>query len=209
MKTQTYKLEFCTDEKLYSIFLKGKIAPEEIRTMLESARNCLYEKMAENIQVYLEQHHLEYLDFVTKEISLRHEDAMNFTNHLLHSATCDIIDEQIGETDIYYGVMDHQQWIRKDCCEGCYYVVKRTPAVQKGACRYIIIGQTFNYHETVDEEQSCFAIRTNESSRQLYTIDSYKGEPVIPTFGCVDIMGLLLNIDNIRTARQVEKIAVK
>lgn len=34
-------------------------------------------------------------------------------------------------------------------------------------------------------------------------------EPVLPSFGCVYIMGILLNIDNIQTAEQAIETVVK
>ena len=43
----------------------------------------------------------------------------------------------------------------------------------------------------------------------LYNIAVSKSEPVLPTFGCVDIMNILLDIDNIKTAEQTIQIAVK
>lgn len=206
---QTYLFEFGSDEKLYSISFYGNILPGEVKKILESARNCLYEKMAENIHAYLEQQHLEYANFTVSETVLRHETVMSYTNNLLHSESCDIINRHIENANIYYGTMDHQQWNENGCHEGCYYILKRVVAGKKETYKYKIIGQTFNYDRTEDEEHSYFAIRTNNGSSFFHNIDAVRGEPVIPTFGCIDMMGLLLNIDNINTAKQAERIAVK
>lgn len=206
---QRYLFEFGSDEELYSISFRGNIPPEEFKKMLKLAQKCLYENMAENIRTYLEQHHLEYSDFITKKMPLKHKTVISHTNNLLHLISCDVIDEQIGDTDIYYGIMDHQQWIRNYYCEGCYSVIKRISSKQKETYEYQIIAQTFNYDETNGEEQSYFAIRTNNGNRFFHNIDIVEGKSVIPTFGSVNMIGLLLNIDNITTSEQTEKIAMK
>ena len=209
MGNQTYKLDFGSDEKLYSISFGGEIPLKESKKMLESIQNSLYQRMAENIQLYLNHHHLKYSDFVAKELPLNHETVMEYTNNLLHSDSCDIIDQHIGDADIYYGIMDCQQWNEHGCCEGCYSLVKRIISGHSASCLYKITAQKFNYYKSNDEEQSYFAIRTNDGSKNIHDIDAIRGNSVIPTFGCVDMMGLLLNIDNIRNAGQAERIAIK
>lgn len=205
----TYLFEFGIDEMVYSISFQGKIPPAKVTKMLESTRNCLYEEMAKNIQSYLEQYHMDYSNFVAMETLLEHEKIMDLSNSLLHSATYSKVNEQIGEADVYYGIMDHLQRIHNNHCVGCYYIVKRTLSEQNGLHQYKIIGQAFTYNDSNNKEQSYFAIRANNGSRYLHNIDVIRGNPVIPTFGCVDMMGLLLDIDNIKTAMQVEKIARK
>jgi len=206
---QTYLFEFGTDEKLYSGSFKGKILPEDVRKILKSTRNCLYANMAESILSYLEQHHLEYKEFTAKAVPLDHESAIRHTNILLHSDFCDVIDRSIGNADIYYGIVDHQQWNEDNSCEGCYSVVKRTISEQKPLYQYKIIGQTFNDNKSDGEGRGYFAIRTNDDGRNFHNINAIMGKSVIPTFGCVDMMALLLNIDNIRTAEQAKEISMK
>lgn len=209
MKNQTYKLDFGSDEKLYSTYFKGEIPPDAIRKMLESTRNCLYKTMAENIRSYLEQHHLKYSDFVAKELPLNHNTIMRYTDNLLHSASCIMIDKHIGDADIYYGILDCQQWNEDNCHEGCYSVVKRIISESETLYRYKILAQTFHYDKIDDEEQSYFAIRINNDSRNFRNIDAVSGESVIATFGCVDMMGLLLDIDSIISSEQAKKLAMK
>lgn len=209
MKNQTYRLDFGTDEMLYSIYFRGKIPQTEVTKMLKASQNCLYTDMAESILAYLERNHIEYSDFVAKELPLNHKTVMKYTNNLLYSDSCNLIDEQIGDTDIYYGIMDCQQWNEDDCHEGCYSLVKRTISGSEILYRYKIIAQTFYYDKTGDEEQAYFAIRINNDSKKFHNIDAVKGESVIATFGCVDMMELLLNIDVISTSEQTEKLAMK
>ena len=208
-KFQTYLFEFGTDEKLYSVSFIGKIPPKDIKEMLESARNCLYADMAESILNHLKQYHLAYKNFFAKEMPLDYKTAARHTNILLHSTAHSIIDEKIGEADMYYGIMDYQRWKKDNSCEGCYFAVKREVSEQKSLYQHKIIGQTFYYNEINNEEKSYFAIRTNNKNGDIDTIDSARNRAIIPTFGCIDMVELLLNIDNIKTARQAKRIAMK
>lgn len=203
-KFQTYLLEFATDGKIYSISFLGKILPEDIRKMLKSLQNCLYADMAGRIMNYLKQNHLAYKNFTAREMPLDYGTAKNHTNMLLHSASRNRIDKQIGEADIYYGIMDCQQWKSDNCCEGCYLTVKRVFSEPEALYQYKIIGQIFHYNGKNNEEESRFAIRASDSSRNIYTISSIEGRPVIPTFGCVGMIRLLLDIDAISTPEQTE-----
>jgi len=87
--------------------------------------------------------------------------------------------------------------------------VKRTFSEYKNLNQYHIIGQTFNYNETVCNESGYFAIRKNRNDVFLDNVIVSASEPVLPSFGCVDMTGILLNIDNIQTTEQVTKIALK
>lgn len=82
-------------------------------------------------------------------------------------------------------------------------------SVSENVCKYNIIGQTFDSNETNSDEYSYFSIRENKDNGLMDNIALSSGEPVLPSFGCVDMTGILLNIDNIQTAEQVTKIALK
>ena len=43
----------------------------------------------------------------------------------------------------------------------------------------------------------------------LYTIDSSEGQPILPSFGCVNLIALLADMENIKTKDDALKIAVK
>lgn len=207
-KLHTYLLEFGTDEQVYSVSFRGKIPSEEVRKMLKAIQNLRYENMAKGTLNYLSQNHLEYRDFSSKTVPLEHETVMKYADSLIHSNTCKIIDCQIKEADIYYGIMDHQCQIHNNICEGCYYAITKLLSEQR-TYQHKIIAQTFLYNGNNDREQGSFAIRTSDNHRAIHTIATVNGEPVIPTFGCVDMIGILLNIENIRTAEQAGKIAAK
>lgn len=207
-KLRTYLFEFGTDEQTYSVSFRGKIPSEEVRKMLKAIQNLRYENMAEGVLKYLNQNYLEYRDFAAKTVPLEHETVMKYADSLIQSNTCKMIDNQIKETDIYFGIMDHQCRIHNNICEGCYYAMTKNLSEQM-IYQYKMIAQTFLYDGNSDREQGSFAIRTGDNHRAIHTIAAVNGEPVIPTFGCIDMMGLLLNIDNIKTAKQAGKIAAK
>jgi len=208
IEAHTYLIEFGSDEQVCSVSFRGKIPLEEVRKMLASAQNLLYKNIAEGILKYMDQNHLEYWDFAVKTMPLEHETVMKYADTLLHSGICNVIDSQIKEADIYLGIMDHQHRILDNFCEGCYYAVTGTPSEQ-GTQQYKIIAQTFHYNESNGEELGSFAIRADDGNRNFHTIAAASGESVIPAFGCVDMMGILLKIDNIKTAEQAGKIAAK
>lgn len=208
-KFSSYKFEIMDDDNIYSISFRGKLADEETKKMLESIQNCLYEKTADCIQTYLEQNNIAYSGFVSSRKPLCHSRTMKLAELFLHSENCISLDTYTSNADIYYAIIDHQQSGNKGNCEGCYIVVQKTPALSKCQHKYSIIGQTFSYSENNSEEYGYFAIRESKDNGLVNNIALSSGEPVLPSFGCVDIMGILLNIDSIQTIEQIEKIAVK
>lgn len=207
METGTYRFEFGSDETIYSVSFEGRITPEDIQRILEALHSQLYKNCPGAVRSYLEKHHLEFSHFRTEEISLAHGEIMNRAEDLLKSCCHERIDSHTDDTDNYYAVMDCQKWTGENCCEGCYYAVKRT--TDMGICSYRIIAQTFSCDRYSDSQKGYFAIRAGDGIQKLQKLDESAGEPVLPAFGCVDMLKVLRNIDSIRTSRQAEKTAVK
>lgn len=203
------KFEIIDDENTYSVTFNAKLTEEETRKMLEAIQNNLYEKTADCIQTYLEQKNIVYSGFVSRKMPLGHNKTMKMAELFLQSDDCSNFDSYFGNADIGYLITDHQKWITENCCQGCYLAVKRTFSEYKNLNQYHIIGQTFNYNETVCNESGYFAIRKNRNDVFLDNVIAPASKPVLPSFGCVDMMDILLNIDNIQTAEQVAKIAIK
>lgn len=198
MKQQKYRFDFGTGDRLYTVIFHGKIPQSELKDMVSSLRNCLYEKMPETILLCLKQNHLDYSNFNCIEIPLEEDEAMDWTGHLLHSETYGEIDEKLGDIDVFYSVMDYQKNTSEGCCEGCYYALKRL-SLGNGEYQHNLIGQIFFSGNHGCEEHGYFAIRESNGNEYLQDIDKSEGEPVLPTFGCVDMMSLLLDIETIRT----------
>ena len=208
-KGLSYKLEIMDDENIHSVSFEGKLTEKDTKKILSEIRNCLYENTAGAIQKYLEQNNLVYSGFVSTRKPLKHTIVMEFAELFLNSGTCNSLDKYIGDTDIFYAIADHQKCISKNCCQGCYFAVKIVHPIDKGLYQYHIIGQTFNYDETTGDESGYFAIRTNRDDEYLDNIALSSGELLLPSFGCIDLPALLLDIDNIQTTEQVIEIAVK
>ena len=134
---------------------------------------------------------------------------MKLAELFLHSENCISLDTHTSNADIYYAIIDHQQSDNKGNCEGCYIVFQKTPVLSKCQHKYSIIGQTFSCNETNSDEYSYFAIRESKENELINNIALSSGEPVLPSFGCIDLPTLLLNIDNIQRTEQVIEIAVK
>ncbi len=205
----SYKFEIMDDDNIYSISFRGKLADGETKKILEATQNCLYEKIADCIQTYLKQHNIAYSYFISNKMPLNHTKAMELAELLLNSDNCSSFDSYFGNADTYYLIADHQKWVAENCCQGCYFAVKKTFTEAESSCKYNIIGQTFRYNEVTDDENCYFAIRENRNNGSLYNIVVSDSGPVLPSFGCVDIMSVLLSIDNIQTSEQVIEIAVK
>ena len=206
---QTYRFEFGTDETLHAVSFKGVISEPDIRRILETARNTLYEKCGDAIRSYLDSHHREYSDFRSGSTLLDHGTVMEAADHLLYDSSCEIPDGWIGNTDEYYAVIDHRRKTGESC-EGCYFVILRTSSLnQSNPFRYYMIGQKFRYDEPGGKEQSHFAIRQNKEGHHLHTIDKAEGEgdPVLATFGCIDLPSLLSGIRDIQTKEQAASLA--
>ena len=205
----SYRFEIMDDGNIYSISFNAGLTQEETKKILESIQNCLYEKAAGCIQIYLEQNNIAYTGFVASRKPLSHSKTMKLAELFLHSETCITLDNYTSNADIYYAIIDHQQSDNKGNCEGCYIVVQKTPVLSKCQHKYSIIGQTFSCSETNSEEYGYFAIRESKENELINNIALSSGEPVLPSFGCIDLPILLLNIDNIQRIEQVIEIAVK
>ncbi len=207
MKTQKYRFDFGADGKLYTTIFHGKIPQPELRGMVCSLQNCLYGKTPDVIFSYLKLHHLEFSNFHSMESTLGKDRAMGWAAYLLHSDTYGKMEEILGDADIYYSVMDCQESSPEGYCEGCYYALSRLP-LGDGEVQHNFIGQAFFSDRHSCEETSYFAIRKTTGGI-LYTIDSSEGELTLPTFGCVDMMALLADIENINSKEDAIKTAIK
>ncbi len=207
MKEQKYRFDFGTDDKLYVVIFNGKIPQAELKGLLSSLGNCLYGKMPEAILLYLEQHHFEFSDYNSIEIPLENHSVMEWAGYLLHSDTYKKVDENLENADIYYAVMDYQDTTPDGDREGCYFTVQRT-VCGNGEFQHNAIVQTYFYNKGSCDENGHFVIRKSKDGI-LYNIDSLEGEPALPTFGCVDLVSLLPNIENFQTKEDVLKTAVK
>ena len=205
----SYKFEIMDDENIYSISFDAELTQEETKKMLESVQNCLYEKTADYIQKYLEQSNIEYTGFVASRKPLSHSRTMKLAELFMHSENCISLDTHTSNADIYYAIIDHQQSDNKGNYEGCYIIIQKIPALNKFQHKYNIIGQTFICNETNSDKYGYFAIRENKDNGLINNIALSSGEPVLPSFGCIDLSTLLLNIDNIQRTEQVIEIAVK
>lgn len=204
---QTYRLEFGADGDICTVSFKGIIPEQEIRRMLEAAGAHPYGDCGDSIHSCLEAHHLSYSDFSFHKKQMGHSAVMALIGKMLHDTSCGSIDQWIGSADAYYAVMDHQRRTGNSCYEGCYVAMSRTPARQYGGREYHIIGQIFQCDTASGRTQSYFAIRQDKDGHRLHTIDETDGEPVLATFGCVDMAKLLMNIGSITTGRQAAELA--
>ena len=207
MKTQKYRFDFGADGKLYTTIFHGKIPQPELRGMVSSLQNCLYGKTPDVIFSYLKLHHLEFSNFHSMESTLGKDRAMGWAAYHLHSDTYGKMEEILGDADIYYSVMDCQESSPEGYCEGCYYALSRLP-LGDGEVQHNFIGQAFFSDRHSCEETSYFAIRKTTGGI-LHTIDSSEGELTLPTFGCVDMMALLADIENINSKEDAIKTAIK
>lgn len=204
---QTYRFEFGSDSRIYSVSFKSpSIREPEIRGLLESASRASYEKCGEAIRAYLDSNHLGYSKFTVKEKPTQDRVPTKFADKLLHDPSCTAVDKWIGGTKFYYCVMDYQYWM-EDCREGCYFAVVRIPSARDGQYEYHVISQTFDHTTFSREERSHFAIRKDDGEHNLITLDEEDGYPVLATFGCVDMMALLINIADVTTKQQAAELA--
>lgn len=205
----SYKFEIMEDDNIYSVSFNGKLTENEAKKLLVALRNCLYENIADCIQTYLEQHNLAYSDFISSKIPSEHNKIMKLAELLLHSDECSDFSSYLGNDDTCYLIADYQKLIAENCCQGCNFVVKRTLSESESLYKYNIIGQIFSCNQDTGDEAGYFAIRKNKDDGLMDNIALLSGESVLPSSGCVDIISVLLNIDNIQTAEQVIEIAVK
>lgn len=207
----SYHFEFGSDEKLYTVSFKGDLPKNVPDKILEAAGKNTYEDSGKAIHAYLEKQHLKYSNFEFRENYLNHKRIMEWANTLLHSDLSNPIDASIGNAEHYYGVMDYQKWIQNNQCEGCYLAIKRDISNKtfERTFMYNIIGQTFIYNESGDESINYFTIRRKDGHHPFHNLYISKGRPVLPTFGCVDMIELLRKIETVHNATQAKDIAIR
>ena len=86
-KFQKYRFDFGADDKLYTVIFNAKIPQAELKGLLSSLQNCLYEKIPGIISLYLKQHHLEHSNFNSIEIPLEYYDVMEWAGYLLDTGS--------------------------------------------------------------------------------------------------------------------------
>lgn len=204
---EKYMFEFGSDGNIHSVSFLGSLSHEDIRRMLESARQKLYADCGMAIHSYLEQNNIPYSGFKTDMYSLSHQEIMDRANLLLKSCVPEDFNVLISRSDNYYAVTDQQARTPDGGCEGCYYAVQKS--ADSGSFHCLIVGQTYACSRPDDTANGYFAIRTCGDRQKFHDLDSKTGDPVFPAFGCIDIMGVLINIDSITTLEQAKKIAVK
>lgn len=138
---------------------------------------------------------------------MEHEQIMEQTDFLLHSRSCSPIDERLKETTFYYASMDYQKQLTDSHCKGCYYVLKRMSAAHNKIPQCKIIGQIFEDYR--DTSQGYFAIKESRNNHLLFDIAKTSGEPIFPSFGCIDTLNLLIDIDQIKTIEQAKAAAIR
>lgn len=204
---EKYMFEFGSDGNIHSVSFEGQLSHEDIRRMLESARQKLYAGCGMAIHSYLEQNNIPYSGFKTDMYSLSHQEIMDRANRLLQSCVSEDCNVLISRSDNYYAVTDQQIRTPDDGCEGCYYAVRKS--ADNESFHYRIVGQTYACINSDSIAHGYFAVRSGRDGQKILNLDTKDGEPVFPAFGCIDIMDVLINIDSIMTSGQAEKIAVK
>lgn len=204
---QSYMFEFGSDGNTYSVSFEGHLSHEDARLMLEAMHQALYADCGSVMHSYLEEHNIPYSGFRADMYPLNHQEIMDRAGHLLRSCGPAGFDSRTGMADNYYAVMDQQARTPDGGCEGCYYAVRKS--ADNGSFHYRIVGQTYACSGTGDTGQGYFAVRTGGGGRKFRDLDAVSGEPVLPAFGCVDIIGILIDIDHITDSGQAGKTAVK
>lgn len=207
----SYHFEFGSDEKLYTVSFKSDLPKNVPDKILEAAGKNTYEDSGKAIHAYLEKQHLKYSNFEFRENYLNHQKIMEWANTLLHSDASSAIDASIGIADHYYGVMDYQKWIQNDQCEGCYLAIKRdiSNETYERTFKYHLIGQTFSLNESDDTSINHFAIRRKNGHSPFHNLYISMGRPVLPNFGCVDMIELLRKIETVHNATQTKDVAIR
>lgn len=195
-----YLFNFGSDGDLYTVSFKGAFSEIDICRTLEAVHPHLLKTAWKAMYSYLRCNSFPFSDFKFETSVLSHENIMACAWKLLHAGSSKELDQWIGNADFYYGIMDCQKW-SGCCCDGCCYAVRKVMPGHGEKSGYRIIGQTFQYQGD-GTEQTYFSIREQQADGSLYDIETVAGNPVIPTFGSLDMINLLLNISKIQNSRQ-------
>lgn len=204
---QTYGFELGYNGKIYSTYFSGDIPQGTDSRILEEVHRHLFKESSGAIYSYLEQNNIKYHHFHSGVETLEHGRIMEQADFLLRSRSASKIGIRLRECSHYYAAMDHQKMTDGSHYVGCYYAVKQLSDVNAGISGCTIIGQT--YEENDGDSQGYFAIRKSQDNHCFYDIEKVTGEPPFPSFGCVDVLNLLKNIDTVETVYQAKKAALR
>lgn len=197
---QIYRFEFGCDENIYSTQFTGELPSGADTGILREVRKHLLEDSSKVIWSFLNHNHIGFSHFTSGIKALEQYKVIEQADFLLHSNSCAPIDECLSSPAFYYATMDCQERFTGSHCKGCYYAIKKAAAAHDRIPHYRIIGQT--YEDDRDISQGYFAIRENRDSLFIFDIAKSSGEPVLPSFGCVDTLNLLMNINHIKAIEQ-------
>lgn len=201
-----YRFEFGCDEKIYSTQFTGELPPGADTGIIREAGRHLLEKSPGIIWSFLEHNHISYSGFSSGIRVLERGKIMKQADFLLHSPSCASVDECLSGPAFYYASMDCQERVTDSHYKGCYFVMKKVAAIPGRMPHYRIIGQTFE--DNGDISKGYFAIRENRDNFLLIDIAKSSGDPIFPSFGCVDTLNLLINISHIDTIGKTKEIAL-
>lgn len=206
--SQSYCIRLIGDSEQFLTTFKGNIPVSDIQNILKTIQNHLYEDSGKIIAEYLMQHSLKYSNLHFETSNTNHREIMSIANKLLHHDSVSLIDEILNIAENYYATIDHQEFARMNIYEGCYFAIRKSTTSCNNICNYKIIGQTFISNASEEDPTGYFAIRSSNGASQLHDIQILQN-PIIPVFGCIDVIGLLSEIDNIKTAKQALQIAIR
>lgn len=204
---ESYRFDFSKQEKLYRISFNGRIPQNEIQQMLRQVDGYSPERMIDGINLYLDQHHLEYSKLKRETLYIDNK----FVRHLINRTKSDVETflTDILKIDHYYMIMYHVNW-EDDFRTTSLGLIKYENKQFNIICQRH--GEDFDddyydedYHENYFYTQTRFRNIWNDN--EIYIS---KMQEILPIHSYYrTLIELLLNMDHFDTIEQVKELVKK
>lgn len=197
-KFKSYKFEFVCDKTLHTIYFEAKLSKKEIEGILNEIK--VHGRYFKDIFIlYLNQHHLEYLNFKYFTEKSDYIKVNNIHNSLLSNYE---YNDYIGKIDNYYLIINDTYFEHQNI----YYfsVIAKRELNEDYSFNYHIMSQEHTDYEDWEENSNFIIKKSDCNAFSLKTLCNE--DKLIVPWSFHTITELLLNIDIIESATDVETL---
>lgn len=184
-----YRIDLVGDGSVISIMFEAALTKECTLGLLKAVRKAGNERAAEAARAFMECGGVDFSGFCMHEEFLGVKEAMGRADIFLHG-TREAADALAGGAERYFLCMDCllKEAGRKD--EGCFLAARRSPEGE--GFRWDVAGQKFISGDG-------FTDRAFPAFRSAGAGEGFRDLkdplPVFPCFGCVDMVGVLMEME--------------
>ena len=187
MNRNLCRLEAGGDGRLYSVSFEAELTGEHVTGMLEAVRRSGDRGAASAAHAFLKRSGLGFSGFSAQEMFPEGRELMHLARAFLHGSR-EEADRLAGDAGRYFLCLDPLQREPDGSGAGCFLAARRAPEGE--GFRWDVAGQEF----CPGSPEECFSAVRIAGAGEGFRDSAVRG-PVFPSFGCVDMAGVLLAME--------------